>query len=65
MYTDFWSQNLKGRYNLEDLGVIGRIILEWILEKQGGSVWDGFIWFRIETSGGVCLLNTVMNLQVS
>jgi hypothetical protein len=33
----FWSDNLKGRDHLEDLGVDGRIILEWILEKL---VWE-------------------------
>jgi len=29
--TKFWSQNLKGKDHSEDLGVDGRIILEWIL----------------------------------
>jgi hypothetical protein len=42
--------NLKGRDHLEDLGVDGRIILEWILGKQGGKVWAGCIWLRIMTS---------------
>jgi hypothetical protein len=28
-----WSGNIKGRDNLEDLGVDGMIILEWILLK--------------------------------
>jgi hypothetical protein len=27
-YTKFWSENLKGRDHLEDVGVDGRIILE-------------------------------------
>jgi hypothetical protein len=27
MYTRFWSENLKGRDNLEDLGEDGRIIM--------------------------------------
>jgi hypothetical protein len=33
--------NLKGRGNLEDLGVDGKIILEWILGIQGGNVCIG------------------------
>jgi hypothetical protein len=30
MYTIFWSENLKERDQLEELGVDERIILEWI-----------------------------------
>jgi hypothetical protein len=33
MHTEFRSENLKGRDHSEDLGVDGRIILEWILGK--------------------------------
>jgi hypothetical protein len=33
MYSKFWPGYLKGRDNLEDLGVDGRIILEWILGR--------------------------------
>jgi hypothetical protein len=29
--TKFWSANLKGRDHFEDLGMDGRIILEWML----------------------------------
>jgi hypothetical protein len=32
----------EGKDHLEDLGVGGRIILEWILGKYGGKVWTGF-----------------------
>jgi hypothetical protein len=53
MFTKFWSENLNGRDHLEDLAVDGKIILEWILKKQVGRVWTGFIWLRIGTSGGV------------
>jgi len=31
MPTKFWSENVKGRDHLKDLGVDGRILLEWIL----------------------------------
>jgi hypothetical protein len=52
MLKIFSLVNLKGRDHSEDLGVYGRIILEWILEKYSGKVWTGFIWHRIWTSGG-------------
>jgi hypothetical protein len=45
-------ENQKGRDHLEDLGVGGKIILEWILGEKSGLVWAGFIWLRIETNGG-------------
>jgi hypothetical protein len=48
------SENLKGRDRLEDLGVDGKIILEWI---WGGEIWwktmDLFIWFTVGTSDRV------------
>jgi hypothetical protein len=46
-----WLENLTGRNHSDDLGVNGRIILEWILEKQGGKLRIGFIWLRIGTRG--------------
>jgi hypothetical protein len=51
MHTTFWSENLKGRDHSEDLSIDGKIILEWIFEKQGGKVRTGCIWLRIVTSG--------------
>jgi hypothetical protein len=53
MYTEFWSQNLKGRDHSEDLRVDGKIILKWILGKQVEKVWNEFIWLMTETSGGL------------
>jgi hypothetical protein len=31
--TVFWLEDLKGRNNLEDLGIDRKITLEWILDK--------------------------------
>jgi hypothetical protein len=47
----FWWGNLRERDHLEDIGIDGRIILEWILEKLIGMICTGFIWLRRETSG--------------
>jgi hypothetical protein len=33
MHSVFWLENLKGRDNLEDEGIDGNIILEYILGK--------------------------------
>jgi hypothetical protein len=33
MHTKFWSEKLKGRDHLEDLGIDEKIILKWILRK--------------------------------
>jgi len=53
MYTKLWPENLKGRVHVEDLGVDGEIVIECILEEEGGKLWTGLIWLRIETSGGL------------
>jgi hypothetical protein len=53
MHTKCWFERLKGRDCLEDLGIDGRIILKYNLGKQSGRVWNGFIWFRIGTGGGI------------
>ena len=54
MHTWFWSDGLKGKYHVEDLGVDERIkgLLKWILKKcdRGGRAWTGFIWLRKGTS---------------
>jgi len=34
----------RGRDHPKDLGVDGKIILEWILRKQSGKVWTGWLW---------------------
>jgi hypothetical protein len=44
---NFGQENMKGRDHSDDLGIGGRIILEWILQKQSGNLWTGLIWLRI------------------
>jgi hypothetical protein len=43
-------ENLKVRNHVEDIGADEKIILGWILGKQCGKVWTGFVWPRIGTS---------------
>ena len=50
----FWWENLRKRYHFEDLGVDGRIILKWILNKLAGRAWTELIWLRIGTTDGSC-----------
>jgi hypothetical protein len=40
---NFWSEILKTRGHSEGLGTDGRIILEWILGKYSGKVWNIYI----------------------
>jgi hypothetical protein len=37
MSSKFWSDYLKGRDYSKDLGVDGKMILEWILENSVGK----------------------------
>jgi hypothetical protein len=53
MHNIFWLGDLKGRDYLEHIGLDGVIILEWILGKEDGKLWTGFIWLRIGISGGL------------
>jgi len=45
-HIGFWWGHLRERDYLEDLGVDGRIILEWILNQSVGRTWTGLIWLR-------------------
>jgi hypothetical protein len=53
MYTEVCSENVKGRYHLENLDVDGTIILKWILVKWYVRMGAGFSWLRTGTSGGL------------
>jgi hypothetical protein len=52
MHIKFCSENLKGRDRAGDLGIDGKIILEWIVQKNG-RVWSVCTWLRIGTRGGL------------
>jgi len=41
LYPVFWMGNLKGRDRSENIGVDGKITLEWILGKLGWKGWTG------------------------
>jgi hypothetical protein len=37
---------------VDELDVDAKIILQWILGKECGKLWTGFIWLRIGIGGG-------------
>jgi len=45
--------NLRERDHFENLGVNGRIILQWIFQKWDVVTRTGLIWLGIETVGGL------------
>jgi hypothetical protein len=47
-------ESQKGTEHLEDVGIDGRIMLEWIFEKETGEVMTGFIWVRLISVIGSC-----------
>jgi hypothetical protein len=51
VHTGFWWGDLSEGVHLEDPGIDGRIILNWIFKKWDEEVWTGFIWLRIGTGG--------------
>ena len=53
MHTGFLWGNLKGRGQLQDISVDGRILLKWILKKFDGRMLIGLIRLRIGTDGGL------------
>jgi hypothetical protein len=43
--NSIWNKEFQQQWiHLKDLGIDGKIILGWILGKQIGKVWTGFIW---------------------
>jgi hypothetical protein len=52
MYIGF-CRKASRKQTIRKTDVGRRIILKWILEKQDGVIWIGFIWLRVVTSGGL------------
>jgi len=49
MRTKLWTEYLTRRNHSKVQGIDESIILEWILKKECGMLWTGFIWLRIGT----------------
>jgi hypothetical protein len=47
-YQSQKPQVLLGRLRVDD-----KVILKWMLKKEGVSLWTGFNWLRIWSNGGL------------
>jgi hypothetical protein len=61
MHTWFWWGNLKVKRLFEDLGIEGKIILKWILNRIEDMVWIDLDQVR---NKGRALVNNVMNIPI-
>jgi hypothetical protein len=52
IHTGIWWRDLMEIAHLEDVGVDGRIILNWIFKKWNGEAWTGLLWLRRGTDVG-------------
>jgi hypothetical protein len=62
VHTGCWWGDLRERDHLEDLGVDGSIIFEWVFKKWGGEVWTGLMGLRMDSLRA--LVNAVINVWV-
>jgi hypothetical protein len=51
MHTKLLPENINGKDHLGDLGVDGRILLQYVLKKYGMTMRTGFIWLKKGFSG--------------
>jgi hypothetical protein len=63
MYTNFWSENLKGRDQLEDIGIDGE---NNIRMDRREIEWKGVDWIHVaqDRNQWRTVVNTVMNLRI-
>jgi len=47
VHTELWWGDLMERDHLEDLGIDGRVLLNWIVQKCDKEAWTALIWRRI------------------
>jgi hypothetical protein len=61
--TRFWWESLKEKDDLEDRGINGRLVLEWILGKIG---WNGVEWIHLaqDRDQWSALVSAMLNLRV-
>lgn len=50
IHGEFWLENMKEIYHLEDLSVKGRKIIEYILKLENVRACIGLIWVKIGPS---------------
>jgi hypothetical protein len=53
VFTGFWLGVLKARDHCKDLGIGGRITLNWTLGREGSMGRNGLDWLRIVSSAGI------------
>jgi hypothetical protein len=53
IYTGLWWESAKERGHSKDRRVDGRMGSKWILRGLAGRMWNGLIWLRIRTGGGL------------
>jgi hypothetical protein len=53
MCISYWYETLRERHRYEDQDVCGWIIIGWILVRRNGMMWNGLVWLRIGTCGGL------------
>jgi hypothetical protein len=61
VHREFWWEDLREEYHLENQCLDGRIKLKWVFKKcdEERGTWSGLIWLRIETGGGgSCICGT-------